>query len=702
METCIGIDLGTTFSAVSAIDESGKPVIISNPLGERLIPSVICFEGQDKIIVGTEAKEMQAFGEQNVASFFKRHMGDASFQLNFHGKTYSATELSSLVLKKLKEDTEVTLGKGIRKAVITVPAYFNDLQKKATIKAAEMAGLEVLRIINEPTAAAIAFGITQTKSQTILVYDLGGGTFDVTILKIENGLIQVLATGGDHELGGKDWDDRVIEYFVNQFIAEFGVDPLADSVSYNDLLIKGENAKKQLSTTNTTTLSIVFEGNKSRGELSRAKFEEITTDLMRRTTLKSEEVLGEANLTWSKLDGVLLVGGSTRMPMVGEWVEKMSGKPAIKGINVDEAVCMGAAIQANLELNKSKSGFSLGGKVTRVEDVMSHSLGLIAENSDRSRYINSIIIPKNIKIPASEIRPYQIRTGRRIKNELEIYLTQGESEIIGECKVIGKHLFSGIEFVTGGISVIDVEYKYDENGVVQIAATQRETRKKLLMQEVPLPADMSWIDRPPQKEEIVIPHLSVLIAVDLSGSMSGTPVTEAQKAARAFVEKLDLSNTSVSLMGFADRVNVNQGLTQNAKKLTNGINDWYRLMDSGRVGYGNSTHPFEEARNLLRGQEDPRFIIVLADGVWSHQDRAIAAAKQCAEEGIEIIAIGFGGANKKFLQAIATSDENALFTNLESLVTSFSKIAQVLTDNSSTFNKQPEPGKKGGFLSFFK
>ena len=688
METAIGIDLGTTFSAVSVIDESGKPVIVKNSLGELLTPSVIYFENASNTVVGSEAKEQQAFGEANVASFFKRNMGDVNYELNFHGKSYSATDLSAILLKKLKDDAEFTLKQKIRRAVITVPAYFNDLQKKATIKAAEQAGLEVLRIVNEPTAAAIAFGVSQNRNQTVLVYDLGGGTFDVTILKIEENAIRVIASGGDHELGGKDWDNRLIGYIAVQFKNEFGNDPLNDTVSYNDLLVRAENVKKQLSTTQSSKFSVVFDGNRGNYEITRAKFEEITQDLLQRTTSKSEEILKEANLTWEELDGALLVGGSTRMPMVTNWVEKMSGKPPIKGINVDEAVCLGATIQANIELSKSASAlsiprFSLGGKL-KIEDVMSHSLGLIAENSDRSQYINSIIIPKNKTIPASELRPFQIHTGQKIQNELEIYLTQGETEIIGECKVIGKYVFTGIEYIASGLSVIDVTYQYDENGTVQISATQRETGKKLSKSELPLPSDMMWIDLPPA-QSVVVPHISVVIAVDLSYSMSGEPVKEAQKAARNFVEKLDLTNASVALVTFADSVNVNQGLTQNAKKLTNCIYDWRQMLEDGISGWGSSSHPFDESLNILKKQDAPRFIIVLADGVWENQSSAIASAKKCADEGIEIIAIGFGDADINFLKDVATSDENALFTNLEGLVGSFSKIAQVLTETGGNY-----------------
>jgi len=684
MEIAIGIDLGTTFSAVSVIDESGKPILVKNALGESLTPSVIYFEDAVNTVVGSEAKEQQAFGEANVASFFKRNMGDVNFELNFYGKSYSATDLSAILLKKLKDDAGFTLKQKIRKAVITVPAYFNDLQKKATIKAAEQAGLEVLRIINEPTAAAIAFGVSQNKNQTVLVYDLGGGTFDVTVLKIEENAIRVIASGGDHELGGKDWDNCLIGYIAVQFQNEFGTDPLIDSVSYNDLLVRAENVKKQLSTSQSSKFSVVYDGNRGNYNITRTKFEEITQDLLLRTTSKSEEILKEANLSWGDLDGVLLVGGSTRMPMVTSWVEKMSGKPPIKGINVDEAVCLGAAIQANIELSKSASALSmpryyLGGKM-KIEDVMSHSLGLIAENSDRSRYINSIIIPKNKKIPASELRPYQIHTGKQMPNELEIYVTQGETEIIGECKIIGKYVFTGIEYIVSGVSVIDVMYQYDENGTVQVEATQRETGKKLSKSELPLPADMSWVDFPPKKIQTV-PHLSVIIAVDLSGSMAGNPLSEAKKAAKCFIEKLDLSNTSVALMTVADRVGGDKDLTQNAKRLISSIDQW----TIGSVGIGNSANPFKECLNILRKQDNPRFIIVLADGVWSYQDKAINDAKQCVDEGIEIIAIGFGSADKKFLKGIATSDENALFTNLEGLVGSFSKIAQVLTETGGNY-----------------
>ena len=306
MDKFIGIDLGTTYSAVAFIDQFGKPVILKNSAGESLTPSVIYFSPDGDILIGNEAKEMQASGEQDIAIFFKRNMGNPDFFLSFHGKSYSATDL----LEKLKKDAETALNATISKAVITVPAYFNDLQRTETIKAAEKAGLQVLRILNEPTSAAIMYGIANT-SQKVLVYDLGGGTFDVTVLSITENSIQVLSTGGDHELGGKDWDDKILGYMSEQFIDEFGEDPLDDIETYGDLAFKSENLKKQLSASMNATFGITYNGNKGKYTLTREDFEELTKSLLYNTTFKANEVLEEAGLTWPELDGVLLVGGST-------------------------------------------------------------------------------------------------------------------------------------------------------------------------------------------------------------------------------------------------------------------------------------------------------------------------------------------------------------------------------------------------------
>lgn len=678
METIIGIDLGTTFSAVATVDSSGRATILKNSQGESLTPSVIWFN-EDTPVVGSEAKQMQELGEHAVASFFKRNMGDPNFSLIFNDKNYSAQDLSAILLKKLKEDAELLLGKSVQKAVITVPAYFNNLQREATICAGKEAGLEVLRIINEPTAAAIAFGLnTQYNGQTILVYDLGGGTFDVTIIKINADSIEVLGTDGDHELGGKNWDDRIITYIAQQFEEEFSLDTLADSVAFNDLLVRAENAKKQLSVRDSTRVAITFQGQKGKYDIDLTTFENLTRDLLERTQSLTEKLMADVHLSWQNINGVLLVGGSTRMPMVTRWVAQMAGKTPLRGVNVDEAVALGAAIQAHLDANghiPMQDRFALGGS-RKILDVMSHSLGLVAENQDRTKYINSVIISKNKHIPSKQTRPYQIRTRRGNNNIMEVYMVQGESDRPADCNIIGKYIFSNIEHQQGGHSVLDVTYSYDTNGVIKVIGHQRHTGKLLDCRVEIVPDDMSWLDFPP-KDDVQMAHLSVILAIDLSGSMSGEPLQKAKEAAHEFIKKLDLTNTSIGLLLFADSVKISQELCQNALNLEKGIDSW-RI---GEVGGGNATQPFTEALKNLSSRDDPRFLIVLTDGVWSDQNYAIKEAEQCKKTGIEIIAIGFGGADKRFLQNIATSDENALLTNLDNLSASFSKIAQVLTDS---------------------
>ncbi|MCI0441057.1 MAG: Hsp70 family protein, partial [Chloroflexi bacterium] len=345
----VGIDLGTTNSAIAFVPESGRPEIIPSAEGHRLVPSVIYF-GPSGPVVGEHAKSWQAAGEENTAAFFKRYMGDSSYALTFGEKTYDAVALSSLVLEKLKKDAEARLGQEVNEAVITVPAYFNHLQRESTVEAARRCGLRVSRLINEPTAAALSYGVSQNVGDgKYLVYDLGGGTFDVTILEVGGDEFTVLSTGGDSRLGGKDWDDRVLQFLASRFKEEFGVDPLEDRQTYGDLLVEAEIAKCRLSALESTQVSIRHEGLTGRYELTRSTFEDITSDLMERTRNLTEGTLDEASLGWKSIAGVILVGGSTRMPMVRRYVTELSGKQPAMGVNPDEAVALGAAIQAALD-----------------------------------------------------------------------------------------------------------------------------------------------------------------------------------------------------------------------------------------------------------------------------------------------------------------------------------------------------------------
>lgn len=679
MEHFIGIDLGTTYSAVSTIDEYGKPVILKNCDGEHLTPSVVYFDEHGNAIAGAEAKEMMLSGEDNVIMFFKREMGNPEFSFNANGKDYSATDLSAILLRKLKSDAEISLGATVSKAVITVPAYFNDLQRNETIKAAQNAGLEVLRIINEPTAAAINYGITRDVDQKLLVYDLGGGTFDVTVLEVKNGGINVLATGGDHSLGGKDWDDCIINYITDQFIREFGEDPNDDPLTYNDLAFNAEKLKKQLSSTQSASMLVRYAGHRQKYEITREKFEELTANLLQSTQEKTEEVLREAGLRWQDISGALLVGGSTKMPMVEKWVQEMSGRAPLRGINVDEAVCLGAGIQASLEMaNQSvRRGLPQGafrklslpsGKNLQIKDVMSHSLGAIAVSQDGNRYVNSIIIRKNKTIPISESRSFKHKTRRNSDNEMEVYLTQGEGTEVKECTVVGRYMIRNIEYINGGESIIDLQYSYDENGVININGYQQETRRHLVAEKLPLQDDMSWLYEKP-KGKIA---MNIILAIDISGSMAGKPLKNASSAAIEFVNKLNLETSSISIVGFTDSVVEYCSLSRDIKVIDKAIKKM-----SAR---GGTNSPLEFCYKKLKYSEDKPIVVVLTDGEWFDQKDAIATSDRCKDAGIDIIAIGFGHADEKFLRRISTI---SVMTDLENLVESFSTIAQELTQSGN-------------------
>ena len=685
---CLGIDLGTTFSVMAVVDETGKPVVIQNKEGQATTPSVIYF-GDEETIVGDEAKDYQSFGAAGIAAFFKRSMGDKHYQLDFNGKLYDTIQLSALVLKKMKKDAEDQLGQSITDAVITVPAYFNNNQRQATIQAGEMAGFNVLRIINEPTAAAIAYGMKGAGPKKVMVYDLGGGTFDVTIASISETSIDVIATDGDHALGGKDWDDCLTMYVSEKFQEEFGLDPLEDDDAFNSILVSCEKAKKLLSSRGRSMVKVVYGGKNGNYEVTQTLFEELTSHLLERTGSLSTYAVQQAGLQWHDLDEVILVGGSTRMPMVSQLIERLHGQKPKIGINVDEVVALGAAIQARMEVEKLSNVdpiFSLGSP-KKIQDVMSHSLGMVAVNQDRSRYINSIIIKNNKPIPSLEKRPYQIQTNPYGDNILEIYILQGESERPLDCEILGKYVVSNITHVQKGQAVIDVSYSYDVNGVVNVTAIEKSTGNQLPITVEELPDDLSWLDGSPDTFEVIYQKMAVVIAIDLSGSMAGNPLKQAQKAAGRFVDEMNMEHTSVGLIGFADRSKVSLEVTQNYKEIINGIERFQSIYKENKLGYGNRGEPFTDSFNLLSKHEGPRFLIVLTDGVWANTKQAISAAKRCHDQGIEVIAIGFGAANKRFLQQIATADEHALTTDLSSLVSSFSRIAQVLTDTSNQ-NKQ--------------
>ncbi len=694
MRPAVGIDLGTTNSAIAAVDSQGRPSILPNRFGEAVTPSVICFQDSE-VIVGQPAKELQAAGDPHAAAFFKRQMSEPNYVFYAHGRDYSAVDLSACILSALKSDAEQALGKAVQRAVITVPAYFRNPQRQATIAAGRQAGLEVLQVINEPTAAAVAYGLDRSSPErTLLVYDLGGGTFDVTLLKLSPGEIRILTSDGDHELGGKDWDDRIVEFLASRFEEEFGDDPLGDLESLSDLLVRAEVVKKRLSTAQSAPISILHGGDRGRYELDRPTFEEITADLMERTVSLTMKALEDRGLQPEEVDEVLLVGGSTRMPMVHDFIQRSFGRPPSSGVNVDEAVALGAALTAARDPGRASRRplLHLGGAVRTVE-VTNHSLGMIAINEDRSAFINSIILPKNTPVPSQEVRPYQHRT-RSGGNPLEIYMTQGESESPAEVTYLGKYVLHGIPANGSRVVVFDIEYSYDLSGTVQVAGSCGGRSLKLSVEDLPPDVPQRFLKPPEKTVESV--HVTAYLAFDLSGSMSGQPLEEAQKAARSFLANTDLSHCSLGIIAFADSVRVKLKASQNARKIKRAIQG----LSIGETGFGNMAQPFSEVRRLLARAEPPKFVITLADGVWADQDRAIQEARAAHAEGIESIAIGFGGADRSFLRAIASSDEASFFTSMNGLVETFSNIAQVLTHSQASHGSGNPSGSS--FLGFLR
>ena len=466
MSKIIGIDLGTTNSCV-AIYEGGEAKVIANPEGERTTPSVVAFK-DDEIIVGGAAKR-QVITNKDTVSSIKRLMGTKE-KVEIKGKKYTPEEISAMILGDLKKTAESYLGEEVKKAVITVPAYFNDAQRQATKNAGKIAGLEVERIINEPTAAALAYGLDkQEQAQTILVYDLGGGTFDVSILELGDGVFEVKATSGNNKLGGDDFDKRIVDYLVDEFKKENKVDLTKDKMAMQRLKDAAEKAKKDLSGVTTTQISLPF---LSQGEdgplhlelsLTRAKFEELVNDLIDSTLKPVRNALKDANLSKNDIDKVLLVGGSTRIPKVQEIIEKELSKEPSKGVNPDEVVAMGAAIQGGV----------LTGDVNDIVllDVTPLSLGIETLGS-----VCTVLIPRNTTIPTSKSQVFS--TAADNQPAVDIHILQGERPMAADNKTLGRFQLTNIPPAPRGVPQIEVTFDIDANGIVNVKAKDLGTNKE--------------------------------------------------------------------------------------------------------------------------------------------------------------------------------------------------------------------------------
>ena len=513
MAKIIGIDLGTTNSCVSVI-EGGEPVVIPNAEGARTTPSVVAFSKDGERMVGNVAKRQAITNPEKTISSIKRHMG-SDYKVNIDGKAYTPQEISAIILQKLKADAEAYLGEKVTEAVITVPAYFTDSQRQATKDAGKIAGLDVKRIINEPTAAALAFGIDKEDDQKVMVYDLGGGTFDVSIIEMGDGVQEVLATAGNNHLGGDDFDKKIMDYIVAQFKNETGIDLSSDKMAMQRVKEAAEKAKIDLSGMTTAQISLPFITADATGPkhlettLTRAKFNEMTADLVEATMGPVRQAMQDSGLSMNDIDKILLVGGSTRIPAVQEAIQKFSGKEPFKGINPDECVAMGAALQGGV----------LGGDVKGLLllDVTPLSLGIETMGG-----VNTVIIERNTTIPTKKSQIFS--TAADNQTSVEVHVLQGEREFAKDNKTLGMFHLDGILPARRGVPQIEVTFDIDANGIVHVSAKDLGTGK--------------------QQE----------ISITASSNMSKEDIDKAVKEAEQFAEEDKKKRESVDLRNNADQM----------------------------------------------------------------------------------------------------------------------------------------------------
>ncbi len=666
----VGIDLGTTYSAVAKYDkQTSRPEIINNMFEKELTPSVICFLDNGEILIGEDAKDMQAGGAGIIAASFKRGMGDNSFTVEANGKVYTAEDLSAMLLGKLISDAEAKTGEKIDSVVITVPAYFNDFQRTATIRAGEACGVKVMKIINEPTAAAISYGYNRESNKTIMVYDLGGGTFDVTIVKVNKGNIQVLGTDGNHILGGKDWDAAIVKYVSEQFLEEYGVDPRDDEATKNELIVAAENYKKVLTKTDSVTIQVKYEGYTGKYTLTKEQFDTRTQFLLNATKDVFSKLMNDLGVSWSDIDEILLVGGSTRMPQVTEFLEDISGKAVIAHADTDLAVAKGAAITSEFYCSDST-----GIREVQITDVTAHSLGALSVSAGGDKFINEIMIKRNAKVPTSIKKPFRIDPGN-MTDIIEVYTLQGESRVPLDCYVLAKVVISGF-YNDGNGTLVDIEYNYDENGVVRVSAFQNG--EPLQVDSEPVPDDISWMNEPPSSVSSGVPIAkNVVICIDLSRSMRNS-LEEVKSAVKDLVLSVADENTRFGLVGFGDKVGIMRDMTHDPNMIIGALDD----LKVNVYGRGTDGSPLGTASMMLSNRPGGKMIVVLTDGIWGKRDFAVNEALSCKNSKIAVVGVGIGEADLGFLKQIATVEEGAMFTTLDRLGDTFSTIATAINAGS--------------------
>lgn len=703
MGIAVGIDLGTTYSAVAMVDpKTGRARVIPNADGDAVTPSVVAVKPGNQVLFGSEAKEQQELGYTETAAFFKRAMGQEGFSLSLCGKQYTSVDLSAILLRGLVHQAEEVSGETIDAAYVTVPAYFRNTEREATLQAARKAGLNVLGLLNEPTAAAFAYGLNgKGVHQTVLIYDLGGGTFDVTLAEIDENEIRILGSDGSHILGGKDWDDAVSRWIVDQFEDEFDEDLTEDPEQLAQIGVLAENAKKRLSKAAYADITVSYKGHRGKYRLDRQTFDDITSYMLQETSDIVDRLFSSVTprRTWADVNGAILVGGSTRMQQVHDYIERMSGKPPLSGVNVDEAVALGAAIRANQDASgqarpgmllgagaggaAAKPTMLLGGR--KITDATSHALGMISESEDRERYVTDILIPKNSAIPANNTQRRELRVPRS-GGEMEVYLLQGSEPAPLDNEVAGKYVFTDIPYVGNGSTLIDVTYSYDENGVIKVSAVQTETGRQLTMHREPVPDDMSWVLRSPKDNDTAGGATGmggeIYLFIDMSGSMSGERIQKAVQASHNFARQIDLNVFKLGVIGFGTTAKGFLQATDDRNQITQSIDGVLARFEKGETGWG-TTNPLGILPNIFSDNAQAKVVVILTDGDWSGEDAAVRDAHSAWNMDIQTIGVGIGEANEAFLRKISSMKDLSGLSELSQLSANFSKIARVISTGGS-------------------
>ncbi len=614
MSKVIGIDLGTTNSVVSVI-EGGEPTVITNPEGSRITPSVVGFTKDGQRLVGQLAKRQAVSNPDRTISSIKRHMGE-SYKVSIDGKDYTPPEISAMVLQKLKSDAEAYLGETVKQAVITVPAYFNDAQRQATKDAGTIAGLEVLRIINEPTAAALAYGLDKDNDETILVFDLGGGTFDVSILELSEGTFEVKATSGDTHLGGDDFDKKVMDWMVAEFKRDNGIDLSKDKMSAQRLIEAAEKAKIELSSMTSTNINLPFITADASGPkhldltLTRAKFDDLTRDLVERTMGPTRNAMKDADLTGKDIDKIILVGGSSRIPAVQNAIREILGKEPSKGINPDECVSIGAAIQGGVLAGE----FGKDNKILLL-DVTPLSLGIETLGG-----VCTKIIERNTTIPTQKSQVFS--TAADGQTSVEIHVLQGEREMAAGNKTLGRFVLSDIPPAPRGVPQIEVTFDIDSNGIVNVSAKDKGTGKeqKITIQSS---SGMSKEDIDRMVKEAAAHEAEdkkQREAADAKNDAEHT-VYQSEKTCKDFEGKVDdelIKNVRTAAQALKDKLD--SGDTDTLKKLTDEVRQaLYKLSEaaykSGAANQqGEPNADFTQQQNSSNKQDDDTIDAEWSDG----------------------------------------------------------------------------------------